>query len=223
MRLKKLHAERGFAMIVSLPKNEGDLAAQAFEGGADAVKVHVNVEHRASGTRFGTWTEERDRIREVLVKSRGPVGLMPGAETTATWKELSEAMAGGIDFLDVYDHHMPAWMISAPITRMVAIGEHWSVEDIKVLGELQIDFLEASVQPPAEYGKPLTVKDLETYRRIVLASPVPVFVPTQKKIEPEEIPTLRAIGVGGIIVGAISLGKSTDSFTQRVARFRRAC
>jgi hypothetical protein len=148
--------------------------------------------------------------------------MMPGAETTATWKELGEAMAGGIDFVDIYDHHMPTWMISAPVTRMVAIGEHWKVDDIKVLGELQIDFLEASIQPPAEYGRPLTVRDLEIYRQIVLASPVPVFVPTQKKIEPEELSTLRAIGVGGIIVGAISLGKSTDSYRERVARFRRA-
>ena len=37
-----------FSLIVSLPKNDYNLAKAAWESGADAIKVHINVKHNAS-------------------------------------------------------------------------------------------------------------------------------------------------------------------------------
>ena len=38
-----------FSVIAALPRNDLALAEAALEGGAQAVKVHCNVWHRASG------------------------------------------------------------------------------------------------------------------------------------------------------------------------------
>ena len=41
------------ALAVSLPLNDIALAKAAEEAGADALKIHINVHHDASGTHFG--------------------------------------------------------------------------------------------------------------------------------------------------------------------------
>ena len=41
-------------LIVSLPENSLELALAAVEGGADALKVHCGVKHKASGVEFGS-------------------------------------------------------------------------------------------------------------------------------------------------------------------------
>ena len=48
MRFVQLMDQRKFTLVVSLPSNDLELAKAALEGGADAVKVHCNVWHRAS-------------------------------------------------------------------------------------------------------------------------------------------------------------------------------
>ena len=54
-------------LIMSLPKNDPALCRAAFEAGADAVKVHINVEHRASGSRFGRLcTTENERTDKIV-------------------------------------------------------------------------------------------------------------------------------------------------------------
>ena len=45
-------------LIVSLPSNDPAMAQAATGAGADAVKLHMNVTHDASGTRFGSFAED---------------------------------------------------------------------------------------------------------------------------------------------------------------------
>ena len=46
-----------FVLLVSLTRNDPHLARIALENGADAIKVHLNCAHFASGTNFGSWEE----------------------------------------------------------------------------------------------------------------------------------------------------------------------
>ena len=53
------------ALIASLPGNRLDLAKAAVECGADVVKVHMNVQHRASGLHFGTFEVDKETLQEI--------------------------------------------------------------------------------------------------------------------------------------------------------------
>ena len=69
--------DRRGLLIVSLPRNDRDLARAAIDSGADLLKVHVNVHHRASGTAFGSLQEEMDRLNAIL-DLHVPTGLVVG-------------------------------------------------------------------------------------------------------------------------------------------------
>ncbi len=197
-------------IIVSLPRNDLALAKVAFDCGADQVKVHANVEHKASGTRFGTWQEELPIIREIL--ALGLTGLMPGSVETLSPQDMVEAEQLGIAFIDIYNTDMPAWMLDSTLPKMIAIGHGSSLEEVTQANALGANFIEASVVSYTDYGKPLTVYDLGLYRQIVQASPKPVYVPSQKRLVPDDLKRLSDIGVQGVILGTLSLGSTPDSF-----------
>ena len=222
-KISALFSQKDFLVIVSLPQNDFELALVAFSCAPDAIKVHLNVEHKASGTRFGGWAEEKNTIDQILRAATCPVGLMPGAETMITASELEAAQSAGIDFIDIYDFHMPPWMLNFPITKMIAVGSGYCFRDVKLLETLGADMIEASIVPSADYRQPLTVKDLEAYRLIVESTALPVVVPSQKKIEPSDIALLKQVGVKGVILGTISLGDTPESFQQQLPQFVQKC
>ncbi|MFA5927827.1 MAG: hypothetical protein WC838_00805 [Candidatus Margulisiibacteriota bacterium] len=211
--------QKPLTIIISLPKNDLDLAKAAFECGADAIKVHCNVEHRASGTRFGGWSEERAIIKKIIAAVKCPVGLMPGAGTTLTSAELLAAEQEGISFVDIYDHDMPDWMWRTKLEKMVAAGHDFSKESILAMAQKGADLIEASIIDPARYGEPLQEEDIANYQKIVQLSGRPIFVPTQKKIQPEELARLKKAGVKGVLLGAIVLGNSVNTFKERIPAF----
>ena len=55
--LSQVLAERKMTLIMSMPVNEPEVMQAALDAGADVVKVHVNLLHRASGNSFGTLEE----------------------------------------------------------------------------------------------------------------------------------------------------------------------
>lgn len=221
-KLVSLFEEKEFVLLVSPPRNDPELAQAAFYAGADAIKVHVNVHHRASGNHFGTWAEEEPVIRTIVARAPGPVGIMPGAGPVATPAEMKAAAEAGIDFFDIYDAHMPAWMLAVPMARMVAVGHEWLREGVEALADLGMDVLEASVIHPDCYGQPLTVRDLEDYRVLVRSTPKPVIVPSQKALVPSDLVMLRRAGVRGVLLGTISIGDTAASFSERLPAFVKA-
>lgn len=222
-RLQEILRHKKFVVGVSLPRHDMALAKAACECGVDFVKVHANVHHKASGTHFGSWNEERAIIQEIVAGVKIPVGLMPGAETTVTPEEMQQAIDIGIDFFDIYDFHMPCWMLHLPIGKMIAVGEHFSLSEVEALEGLGMDFLEASIVSSALYRAPLVVKDLTHYELLASTCKKPVLVPSQKRIEPSHVGQLKQIGVQGIILGTISIGESVDEFTRRLPLFTDAC
>ncbi|MBI3923057.1 MAG: hypothetical protein HY318_16675 [Armatimonadetes bacterium] len=221
-----LHKARkdSLSLIVSLPANSEELARAALSGGAECLKVHIRVHHDASGTHFGSLDEERANLAAILKVAGGvPVGIVAGAETPATPEELRQLAEMGIDFFDLYDFHMPAWMLkTTDMNRVVAVGSDYDVSRLQALEPLGMEMLEAAVVPHDQYGQPLTVRDLSVYRCLAKAVSVPTIVPSQKRILPEEVALLGATGLRAVMIGAIVTGKEASTIESVTRTFREA-
>lgn len=75
--LEKLKSSK-MCLIASIPQNNYELAKAAWEAGADAIKVHINIWHRASGNSFGSLEENREVFEKILKDSPVPVGIVAG-------------------------------------------------------------------------------------------------------------------------------------------------
>ncbi|MCK4324698.1 MAG: hypothetical protein KAW89_09230 [Armatimonadetes bacterium] len=210
-------------LVVSLPRNEVQFAEAAQVGGADAVKVHINVHHHASGTVFGSLQEEQEAL-EAIVQVGLPVGIVPGAEAAmASPDDMQKLDEMGIDFFDAYVHQMPAAMLQmeTQMSRMIALSHRQRQANFS-LGPCAAwcDLIEASIIEPDGYGHPLTVADLCDYSAICTAYPdIPVLAPTQRRIRPDELSILTNCGIRGIIIGAVVTGDEPATVEQTTRRF----
>jgi len=213
--------EVGFAVIVSLPRNDAELAAAAVSAGADALKVHINLDHDASGTRFGSLDEERERLEAVLAAAEGvPVGIVPGAQRVCAKADARRLVEMGMDFMDISLAHLPDWWHESWIpARMVAVGEPSEMWDAVATAP---DFIEAAITPKAAYGYPWGPGDTAKLRGIAREAPVPIIVPTQRKIQPSQLGELARAGARGIIIGAIVTGGDAEGIAQATAAFVQA-
>ena len=215
-------------LIVSLPRNDLALAKAAEAAGADAVKLHMNVEHRASGTRFGSYSEEQENIRAIIAAVKCEVGLMPGTlQSLPTAAELTDLGKGGLQFIDIYAEHLPLWMLEVPLRLIVAVSHDYA--DDFLGGMLQsielpstVSMLEASITRPEDYGTPFTMIDLLRVLELREATGLPLLVPTQKAITPDDARRLAALEIDALMIGAIVTGDSADSIAAATERYRRA-
>jgi hypothetical protein len=214
------------ALLVSLPRNDVAFAEAALAGGADGLKVHLNVAHHASGTYFGSWAEERDNIRAILALGV-PVGMVPGTKAqTITPAEGREIIAAGVDFFDAYLQDMPIWLPEAKpaASIMVAFGpgdaaHGWQMA--RLAGRCQL--LELSIVPSEEYGTPLQESDLVSYAAICSRYPeLPAIVPSQRALRPADVASILATGVRGILIGAIVTGKTAEEIRVATREFSAA-
>jgi len=120
--LASLFQSGKFPLIVSLPINNKELAAAAIAGGADALKVHLNVHHYASGTCFGTFEEEKPFIGFLLETYSTSIGILPGETEFATLSEMQELEKMGIDFMDCFYNYFPEEFRSLSMSKMLAPG-----------------------------------------------------------------------------------------------------
>ncbi len=221
-------------LIVSLPRNDIELARAAAGAGADALKVHMNVSHHASGTQFGDYAREAPAIREIIGAMEIPVGLMPGADPAAlpTREELTVLAGDGLDFIDIYVQHMPLWFIDLPLNLIVALSEFDGfVEPAFYMTHLytspeqsvnRIHMCEASIFPAEDYGQPFTYYDYRRLRILQEYVDAPLLVPTQKAITPEDARWLMRTGTGGLMIGAVVTGNTADSIATATAAYRAA-
>ena len=210
MDFKDLMRTQKFTLVVSLPSNDLTLAKAALEGGADAVKVHCNVWHRASGHTFGTYEENKPFLKELIALCGDvPVGLVPGTdEAFITEPELRELEEMGLGFLSAYSHHLPSFaMDTERITNAVAIGSGYREADLEAIRDSDIQVLECSIVRGEEYGQDLTCADILRYSSIVKRTGKPCMVPTQKKIRPEDVKYLYRAGCKALMIGAIVFGQ----------------
>lgn len=210
MEFKQMIRENKFSLVVSLPANDLELAKAALEGGAQAVKVHCNVWHRASGHTFGTYEENKEFLRKLIeLCSDVPVGLVPGGEDAfVSAEERKELEAMGLKFFSSYSHHLPCHMMeSETLSKMVAIDYTYTEATLDAVRNSDIDVLECSVQRGENYGTDLNYADILRYSDIAAKSGKPCLIPTQRKIKPSEVKHLYNAGCKAVMIGAIVMGK----------------
>ena len=229
--LKQLRSD-DFTLLVSLPKNDLELARAALDGGAQGLKVHVNVEHFASGTRFGSFCEERDTLAKIveLASTRGAsCGVVPGTgQSFATEDEFAQMAGIGLDYFDAYPSDAPAWTLTQTHLDVMLAAFHGG--DFSTMAALQscgMAMCEASIVPHEEYGGALTSLDVARYAelaRVLAQAPgaAPIIVPSQKKIVPRDVSALRASGAKGLLIGAIVTGRDAESLRAATQSFRDA-
>jgi hypothetical protein len=223
MRFKELIEKGKFTLVASLPANNLDLAKAALAGGAQALKVHLNVWHRASGNTFGDFKANRKFLEELItLADQIPVGLVPGGEDAfISQDELAELEKMGIDFFSSYARHLPAFMMrSKRLSKMVAIDYAYTQNTLDAVRDSEIDVLEASIMSGDQYGSPLRYDDLLKYQDLVKKTAKPVLVPTQKKIRPPETADLFAAGCKAIMIGAVVMGEGPAACEKAAAAFR---
>lgn len=216
-------------LVMSLPGNEPELASAAIDAGADALKVHINLEHRASGLKFGALEDERHNLEKILdlAGKRGlPVGIVPGATPVIDAKEIQEVEDFGFDFVSAYAHHLsPTALLGTATSRpaiMAGLDSTYSAEEIRAMAKSPFEIVEASIIPPEGYGEPLSCRDLLSYQNVVDLTGKPVVVPTQRRIRPEDMPALAAAGVRAIMLGAVVTGRTPENVALQVGAFRRS-
>jgi len=211
------------ALIVSLPANQAELAQAAVEGGADAVKLHINVEHRASGNSFGSLERNLDVIRHIrALCGAALLGIVPGdAIEKVKQDEIAQLKQLGVDFVSLYAHHTPVWLLEdSEVIKMLAVDYTYALPDIAALQAQPFSAVEASIMRPELYGAPLSAADLSQYSQIAKQVRQPVVVPTQKRILEKELSALWHAGVSGVMIGAIVTGSDPDSVYQTTRRYK---
>lgn len=216
-----------WTLLVSLPRNDIRLAQAALRAGAQGLKVHINVEHFASGTRFGSLAEEQDTLSAIceLAKEHGAnVGVVPGAGGNfATAEEFAALAEIGIDYFDAYPADCPAWALAQPhLDIMMAAFHGGDFAQFAGFEKLGMKLCEASILSHDDYGKALNAHDLMLYSALVNQLNVPVIVPSQKKVETHDIAALRSTGAKGLLIGAIVTGREVESLEAATRAFAQA-
>lgn len=212
-----------FNLVVSCPVNEYEFVKAAWENGADAVKVHLNVNHHASGTGFKTLKEEYDFVKRILEESPVPVGIVVGGSPESVASDFGNVLKEGFDFLSLYGHHATTEVLEQnKITKMIACDYSYTSSDIQSLEKLGIEILEVSIMHQDDYGTPLTLKDLARYEHINNLVNIPTLIPTQKKIETSDLKSVKDVGFNGIMIGAVVTTKDFDTYIETIRSFRNA-
>ncbi|MED1783429.1 hypothetical protein P4V43_16555 [Brevibacillus fortis] len=223
-RFQQALEEKPFLLMVSLPQNDETLARAAMEEGADGLKMHINVYHRASGNRFGPLAAYTDFLQTIRSQFAGPIGIVPGGSMEElNPEEIKQFDSLGIDFLSIYGHHMPSSLLKIEgVASTFAIDDQFDLSRLEAVKHFSMTALEASIIPGSEYGTRLTFADLLTYRYIVEKAGIPIIVPTQRKIVAEDIEALRETGVRVLLAGAMAIGRTEDEIRRSIHALRNA-
>jgi len=213
------------ALVVSLARNDVNLAQAAIEAGADALKVHLNVHHHASGNNFGSFDDESENLKPIiaLCKKQGiPIGVVPGT-SDLDMHELKKISNIGFNFISMYDKDMDPQIINfKSINKLMAITYEYDIEWIKIMNEIEVDVLECSIMHPELYGTAFTMRDVLKLKSIRKYTDKPMLLPTQKAIKPEHIKILQEIGINGLMIGAVVTGEVEKTLFESTKKFRDA-
>ncbi len=223
MQYMELLAQKKPTLIMSLPENNPEFARIAFENGADVVKVHVNLHHHASQHQFAGFEQEKDKLGQILTEAKGPCGIVAGQDVEQVRGVYQDIIGMGFEFISLYAHHTPLELLRCDrVKKMIAFDNTYDLAYLPYLALTGADVFEASVMDPDTYGSPLSARELMTYERICKTAEIPVVIPTQRAIRPDEMGQLAACGIAGIMIGAMVTGLTGVSIGTTVSAFREA-
>ena len=205
-----------FPVAVSLPRHDMALAQAACDAGADALKLHLNAYHRASGTTFGSFSDERPFFEEAA--SLGlPLLVMAGQETVPTLEGMASLAEMGVEGFNVYFAHLQPHLLASNMRPMPAMADTSTDADLEKMIALPGAIIEASITPFSQYGKTLTETDLQAFVGITRRSSAPVIAPSQKKFRPKDMQPLAEVGIAGVLLGVIVTGDTPKTMRESVS------
>lgn len=207
-----------YPIIVSLARHDLDLAKAALDAGATAIKTHLNAYHRATGTTFGSFSEERPFF-DKLAKLGCPLLVMAGQETVPSSEEMAALAELGFEGFNVYIDHMQPHLLQSPLRPMPALSTTSTPDVVTSIATMPGCIIEASIMPFERYRTAMTDADLERYAAVVSAVDVPVIVPSQLELSPHDAKRLREAGISAPLLGAIVTGDTPRSMHQSVKQF----
>lgn len=217
--------KRPMVLIASLPVNDPELVRASLEGGADVIKVHINLKHRASANQIGTLAEERSSLQEILkIAKEVPCGIVPAASPEEVKaEEIAELVEMGFDFISLYLRDAPVGLLPSAdqLERMLALSSEDPLEMATSLDGLDIQVLEASIMHKESYGQPLTFRDLAQYRQLRQTTHLPLVIPSQHAFAPAALADLAAIGAEAVMLGTIVAGTTPQSWRDTFKAFRQ--
>jgi len=214
-RLTKALRGGEFPVIVSLARHDLDLARAAIGAGAFAIKVHLNAYHRATGTTFGSFSDERPFF-EQLATLGVPLLVMAGQEKVPSAEEMDALADLGFEGFNIYFSELQPHLLQSRLRPMPALGEKSTDEDLRKILDIPGAMMEASVASFEDYGKPLNEKDLARYRDITAKAGIPVIAPSQKRFTAEDMPRLKEAGIAAPLLGVIVTGTTPSSMEAAV-------
>ncbi len=220
--LNELNSNK-MTVIVALPANSVEMAQAAQKSGAHAIKVHLNMVHRASKVRFGSITQERAALDQILAVVDIPVGVVPGATLDVGPEDLRTLANMGFDFYDMFCHFMrPQLFEVSGISVMGAVDSSFDLQTIVAMSRPPIQMLEIAIVPGTGYGEKLSVVDLAKYRQVIDLMKVPAIIPSQRSITPADVPYLYETGAKALLIGVLSTGTDPDGLARQTTAFREA-
>ncbi|MBB3594079.1 hypothetical protein FHX08_004482 [Rhizobium sp. BK529] len=214
-RLTRALRNGEFPVIVSLARHDLELAKAAIEAGAFAIKVHLNAYHRATGTTFGSFTEERPFFEE-LATLGVPLLVMAGQENVPSPQEMDALADLGFEGFNLYFSDMQPHLLQSKLRPIPALGEASTDDDLRRILAIPGAMMEASVASFADYGKLLDETDLSRYRAIASKAGIPVIAPSQKRFVPDDMTKLRDAGIAAPLLGVIVTGTTPESMRAAV-------
>lgn len=214
---------RPMVLIASLPKNDPALAEAALAGGADVVKIHINLHHHASGTQFGTLEQERPTIEKIIqLAGDRPVGIMPGGTPLIEDATFSALPGLGVSFLSLYLKHARVGALppTDQVDRMLAISYEDTADVIEALDCLPIQVCEVSIMHPDSYNEPFTYHDLARIAFVSKNTRLPLVLPTQHRVTPSAVEDLLQVGVAAVMIGAVVARDTPEQWRKVTQEFR---
>ncbi len=210
-----------FVILGDLASNSAEFAVSCEEAEANAVVLHLN-ENATPGSRFGGLEIEQDSLRECLSVVRIPVGISIGDARPLVPEEWELCVNLGFSFVIMLAHHMPTFVLKDErLAKIVSIGPGYLLEQVKTISDFkEVSALVASLTPSQGHGLSLNLFDIATLRLITSLSRKPVLYPTQRKVRPEDIPTLETEGCRGLLVNSSIYGQTKEEFRENIIRFK---
>jgi hypothetical protein len=221
MSLSEKIAPGQFPILVSLPRNDIELARAALDAGADGIKVHLNAHHHASGTNFGDFASER-KFLETLARLPTSKLIMIGQEKLPSDEELLALSQMGFEGFNLYLKHAEPRLFASPLRPILALEHGYQLENIHQITAHPNAWIEASIVNSRDYGTHLTADDLSHYLDISAHSKRPVIIPTQKKVALSDLSKLKEAGASALLIGVIVMGSTTDTVAKTITSFVKA-
>ena len=117
---------------------------------------------------------------------------------------------------------MQPHLLQSRLRPMPALASTSKAEDIQSIAAIPGCIIEASIMPFERYRTAMTDADLVRYAEIVAAVDVPVIVPSQLALTPDDAAKLRDIGIAAPLLGAIVTGDTPQTMLAAVRAIAQA-